>query len=144
MSRARIAANGVFIPNNMEAQAMRTLTAAVLSAALLAPGASAFAAPSGVEAAFGNTVVSTYPDGRTAMLWLKPNHTYDAVGRHRRPSTGTWSVKGDKVCLKQKTPRAAPFAYCTAFPGGGVGATWSGKAVTGERIKTRLVAGHVS
>ncbi|MBX7249318.1 MAG: hypothetical protein K1X35_09800 [Caulobacteraceae bacterium] len=103
----------------------------------------AAAGATGLDAAFGNTVVSTYPDGRTALLWLKPDGTYDAMGRRRTPSSGTWALKGDKVCLKQKKPRAVPFTYCTAVPTGGVGASWTGKAVTGEKIRIKLVAGRI-
>jgi hypothetical protein len=130
----------------------RLITRSVVAAASLiallavdAPGA--FADAPGAEkltAAFGNTVVSTYPDGRTAMLWLKPNGTYNAVGRRRTPSSGVWTVRGNKVCLKQKKPRAVPFSYCTPVPEGGIGASWGGKAVTGEKIRIRLVAGRAS
>ncbi len=88
--------------------------------------------------AFGNTVVSTYPDGRTALLWLRPDGSYAAKGRRRTPSSGTWSVKADKVCLKQLKPMRAPFSYCTPLPDG---ETWKAKAVTGEPITVRIVGG---
>jgi hypothetical protein len=119
------------------------LIAAASVAALFTADASV-ASPSSVRAAFGNTVVSTYPDGRTGLLWLKADGTYNAMGRRRTPSSGTWSVKGEKVCLKQRKPRAAPIAYCTKFPNGGVGASWQGRAVTGEKITIKLVQGRVS
>lgn len=117
------------------------LAAAAL--ALIAPEAHG-ASGSGVESAFGNTIVSTYPDGRTGLLWLNANGTYTAKGRRRTPSSGTWTVRGQKVCLKQKKPKAAPFAFCTSFRQGGVGTSWTAKAVTGERITVKLVAGRVS
>jgi hypothetical protein len=91
-----------------------------------------------VERAFGNTVVSTYPDGRTGLLWLKADGTYTAKGRRRTPSSGTWSVKGEKMCLKQVKPMKAPFSYCTRLPSG---TSWSAKAVTGEPIKVTIVPG---
>lgn len=118
-------------------------SAAAFCGLLIAAEAPA-AGPSSVQAAFGNTVVSTYPDGRTGLLWMKPDGTYSAVGRRRTPSSGVWTVKGSKVCLKQKKPRSAPFSYCTAFPDGGVGASWQGRAVTGEKITIRLVRGRVA
>ena len=95
-----------------------------------------------VSAAFGNTIVSTYPDGRTAELWLHPDGGYDAMGRRKDPSSGHWKVKGEKVCLKQKKPIPVPFTYCAAIMPGGVGASWTGKAVTGEPIRIRLVRGR--
>lgn len=122
---------------------MKRFLAAAALAALFGADVSA-AAPSSVQAAFGNTVVSTYPDGRTGLLWIKADGTYTAKGRRRLPSSGTWSVRGEKVCLKQKKPKAAPLAYCTKFPNGGVGASWQGRAVTGEKITIKLVRGRLA
>jgi hypothetical protein len=51
-------------------------------------------------------------------------------------------VKGEKLCLKQQKPMAGPFSYCTPVKSGGVGTSWIGKAVTGERIRIELVAGR--
>ncbi len=122
---------------------MKRFLLAAAALALIAPEAQA-AKGSGVESAFGNTIVSTYPDGRTGLLWLNANGTYTAKGRRRTSSSGTWTVRGQKVCLKQKKPKAAPFAFCTPFKEGGVGASWTAKAVTGERITIKLVGGRVS
>ena len=110
---------------------------------LAAPAALALcaAAPidtSALEPAFGNTVVSTYPDGRTAELWLQRDGAYTAMGRRGDRSSGHWSLKGDKVCLKQSKPFWSPFTYCTGLPSG---STWSAKAVTGEPVKVRVVQG---
>ncbi len=114
----------------------------LLTVALLAAPVAALAADAApLERAFGNTVVSTYPDGRTALLWLKKDGTYTAKGRHRTPSSGSWSLKAEKVCLKQAKPRAVPFRYCTALPSG---ASWKAKAVTGEPITVRIVKGVAS
>ena len=106
----------------------------------LAFATSAVASPArdSLAKAFGNTVVSTYPDGRTGLLWLKPDGTYSAKGRHRTSSSGTWTLKGAKMCLSQKKPVWAPFAYCTALPSS---TTWNAKAVTGEPITVRIVKG---
>jgi hypothetical protein len=109
---------------------------AVLAAA--APSASA----AEVSRAFGNTIVSTYPDGRTAELWLRADGSYTAQGRRGDGSGGRWSVKGAKLCLKQARPFPAPFSYCTQIPASGMDRPWSAKAVTGEQISVRLVSGH--
>jgi hypothetical protein len=100
--------------------------------------------PALVEKAFGNTIVSTYPDGRTAELWLKPDGTYTAEGRRHDPSRGHWRVKGNRLCLSQVRPMPSPFTYCTAIPASGMGGAWPAKAVSGERITVRLVHGHRS
>jgi hypothetical protein len=118
---------------------MKTL---LIAAALLALPATGQAAAK-IDAAFGNTIVSTYPDGRTGHLWIAKDGTYTSTGRRKTPSSGKWSIKGGQVCLKQRKPSPAPFAFCTAAPGGGVGTTWSAKAVTGEKIRVKLVKGIV-
>lgn len=99
-------------------------------------------APSPLEPAFANTVVSTYPDGRTAKLWLEPDGTYRGEGRRGKPSSGRWRLEGDRMCFRQSRPFPAPFSYCTPVVQGGVGAVWSGKAVTGEPIRIELVPGR--
>src|SRR3954462_8648351 len=69
-----------------------------------------------VAAAFGNTVMSIYPDGRTQKIWLHPDGLWDGLGRDGKPLAGKWTVKSDKVCLRQTRPPTLPFSYCTAFP----------------------------
>lgn len=109
--------------------------------AALAAAASAASGGTTLKAAFGNTILSTYPDGRQAQLWLHPDGTYAAEGRRGDRSAGKWTAKGAKVCLKQSQPHAFPFSYCAPAPAGGVGTAWSGKAVTGEPIRIKLVRG---
>jgi hypothetical protein len=115
---------------------------AALSGAFAGLVMSAAAAPSPVAAAFGGTIVSTYPDGRKAELYLHRDGTYAARGRRGDPSKGRWRVKGDKLCLSQSSPLSVPFDYCTPIPAGGLSAAWSAKAVTGEPIRVRLVKGR--
>jgi hypothetical protein len=94
-----------------------------------------------MEKAFGSTIVSTYPDGRQGELWLNKDGTYTAAGRRQDRSSGAWQVKGDKLCMKQKTPFPTPFSYCTAIPSSGIDTSWSGKAFTGEPLSIKLVKG---
>jgi hypothetical protein len=105
-------------------------------------GGPAHAAPGSddpeIKKAFAGTIVSTYPDGRKARLWLNPDGSYTAAGRRNDRSSGRWTIKGEKVCLKQSKPFSAPFAFCTPKP---AAATWNAKAFTGEPIKVRLVDG---
>jgi hypothetical protein len=98
-----------------------------------------------LEMAFGSTIVSTYPDGRQAELWLKRDGTYDMEGRRHDRSSGTWQVKADdqqgqKLCFKQHKPFPAPFSYCTPAPQD-INRPWNAKAVTGEAVSVRLVHG---
>jgi hypothetical protein len=100
------------------------------------------AAPAAVDAAFGNTILSTYPDGRTGELWLHPDGSYAAEGRRGDPSSGHWSTRGEKLCLKQSKPAPSFISFCTALPRAGLGAGWTTKALTGETIRVRLVHGR--
>jgi hypothetical protein len=121
---------------------LRTLALFALAASVVASGAEA--APSPLAQTFGNTIVSTYPDGRQAELWLQPNGAYTAEGRKSDGSSGHWKVKDGKLCLHQSSPFPAPFDFCTAIPNRKMGASWSAKAVTGEAIRVKVVKGHYS
>lgn len=103
-----------------------------------APLAVLAAEPSPLARAFGNTVVSTYPDGRTALVWLRKDGTYSGETRRRTPTSGTWSLKAGKVCLKQSRPVAVPFSYCTELP---ATESWKARAVTGEPVTMKVVKG---
>ena len=92
--------------------------------------------------AFGNTILSTYPDGRTAELWLHPDGGYTAEGRKGDPSSGHWSMKGEKLCLKQSKPMPSFIAFCRSVPANGLRDGYATKAVSGETIQVRLVRGH--
>lgn len=114
--------------------------AALICVSLVFP--TTVAAQSGIEPAFGNTIVSTYPDGRTARAWLRPDGTYVGQGRRGGRSSGRWTVKGDRVCMRQSRPIPFPTPYCTPLVSGAVGTRWSAKAVTGESVMMSLVAGQ--
>lgn len=95
-----------------------------------------------LAAAFGNTVTTTYPDGRTQKIWLRADGTWTGLSRNRQPLAGSWSTKGDKVCMRQKKPPTLPFSYCTAFPADAhVGVAWSSKDFGGTSIRLRLDPG---
>lgn len=96
-----------------------------------------------LEAAFGNTITSTYPSGRSAKLWLSRDGTYRGQGAKGAPSSGVWSMKGASLCLKQKKPFSAPVTYCSPIPEGAkVGTAWDAKSLKGERLKNQIVAGR--
>ena len=94
-----------------------TLIRVVLAAAASLAGLNAQAMDLGrVAAAFGNTVMTIYPDGRTQKIWLHPDGSWDGTSRRNEPLSGKWTLKGDKVCLRQSKPPTLPFSYCTGFP----------------------------
>jgi hypothetical protein len=98
--------------------------------------------PRGVAAAFGNTIKAVYEDGKFQRIWIRADGTWEAIGRRGKWSSGKWSQKGEKVCLRQTKPFPAPFSYCTRFPpDGGLGAVWASKDMTGQPIQLTLVKG---
>ena len=115
------------------------LFAALLSSALALAAA---AAPANVGAAFGNTLLTIDPDGRSRKIWLKPDGTWTGLSRRGLDLAGKWTVKGDAVCLSQSKPRL-PGRMCQKFPtepGVGVQA----KDPTGKSVQVKLVKGHVT
>lgn len=98
-----------------------------------------------VRAAFGNTVLSTYPDGRSQKVWLHPNGKWTGLSRRGNNLAGTWTVKGQKVCFKQTKPPTLPISFCSDFPDHPtVGVSWTSKDLTGTPIKLSLVRGVVT
>jgi hypothetical protein len=96
-----------------------------------------------VATAFGNTVLSVYPDGRSQKIWLQPDGTWTGLSRRGIALAGKWTIKGEKVCLRQSKPPTLPFSFCQVFPqdpSTGVDA----KDMTGTPIHLKLVTGHVS
>jgi hypothetical protein len=102
----------------------------------------AWSAPTGIDAAFGNTIVSTFPDGREGKLWLEPDGTYTGEGRRHDTSSGGWTLKGGDLCIQQHKPIPVPFNYCTPIPNTGVGSHWNAKSVFGDPIVISVVAGR--
>ena len=84
------------------------------------------------------TIISTYPDGRKGKLWLSADGTYTAAGGKNDQSSGHWTLKADKVCLKQSRPIPTPFSICTPKP---TSRTWKAKAVSGEPISVNIEPG---
>ena len=115
------------------------LLAACLAAPLAAHAAAA--SPANVSAAFGNTVLTIDPDGRSRKIWLQPDGTWTGLSRRGLDLAGKWTVQGDKVCLSQSKPRLFG-SMCEEFPTEpevGIEA----KDPTGKMVRLKLVKGHV-
>ena len=98
-----------------------------------------------VAAAFGNTVMSVYPDGRSQKIWMQPDGSWVGKSRRGNALAGTWAVKAEKVCVKQSQPPTLPIAYCIAFPADPhVGSSWSAKDMSGTAITLKIVKGKVT
>jgi len=98
---------------------------------------------SALALAFGNTVVSTYPDGRHQFLWLQPDGSWTGIARDGKTLSGRWTLSKDgRACLRQMRPPTLPFSYCTRLPQTAtLGVSWPAKDVIGRRIELSLVGG---
>lgn len=115
------------------------LVAALLAAPLAAQAASAQTA--NVEAAFGNTLLTIDPDGRSRKIWLRPDGSWTGLSRRGLDLAGKWKVEGDKVCLSQSKP-ALFGSMCQVFPTDPkVGVET--KDPTGKSVQLKLVKGRV-
>ncbi len=116
----------------------------LLATFLAAPAlAHAAAAPSAdVSAAFGNTLLTIDPDGRSRKIWLKPDGTWSGLSRRGLDLAGKWTVQDDKVCLRQSKPRLLG-SMCEKFPTD-PGISVQSKDPTGKRVQLKLVKGRVT
>lgn len=127
---------------------MTRLKLLLLAAALAAPlAAHSAASPSAaspsadVRTAFGNTIMTIDPDGRSRKIWLKPDGTWTGLSRRGLDLAGKWRVKGEKVCLSQSKP-FLPGSMCERFPTNPkVGVEI--RDPTGKTVQVKLVRGHV-
>jgi len=118
---------------------------AALAAALIAGAARAADAPDAqaaqaVQATFGNTVFSMYADGRSQKIWLHPDGTWIGKSRRGKDLAGKWTLKGDKVCLKQSSPPTLPISFCQVMPKDPQ-VTLTSKDLTGQTIHLKIVKG---
>ena len=116
----------------------RTLCAATLAVACLFAGA----ARADMDSAFGNTVVSRYPDGGWVKHWFNPDGTYSAQFSDGRRLAARWSVSGERVCLTNMRPYMLIPRFCTTMVDADVGQTWQSRDPMGRRVQNVLVAGR--
>ncbi|CAN1504619.1 hypothetical protein MCEMIH16_00607 [Caulobacteraceae bacterium] len=114
----------------------------LLAATVIAASAAVPASTPGLEPAFGNTIITTYPNGKSTRTWLHRDGTYEALRSNGERTGGAWKVKGDQLCITQKRPVYVPVAFCTPIVPGGVGASWAAKGLLGEPVRNVLAAGR--
>jgi hypothetical protein len=121
-----------------------TKSGLLIAVALVAPLAAHAAPPlrGDISGAFGNTLLTIDPDGRSRKIWLKPDGSWAGKSRRGLDLAGSWTVKGEKVCLKQSKPRL-PGSMCERFPTE-IGAGVSVKDPSGKTVQLRLVEGHIT
>jgi hypothetical protein len=125
----------------------RLIPAAIAATAFCAPAARAADArpvdpdvQHTVQATFGNTVMSIYPDGRSQKIWLHADGTWDGKSRRNIALSGKWTMKGDKVCLRQSRPPTLPISFCQTMPKD-PDVTLTSHDLTGQTIHLKIVKG---
>ncbi|MBA4804417.1 MAG: hypothetical protein H2038_07190 [Brevundimonas sp.] len=95
-----------------------------------------------INAAFGNTVVSRYPDGGWVKHWFNPDGSYAAQFSDGRRLAARWSVRGERVCLTNIRPNMLIPRFCTDMIQADVGDSWQSRDPLGRRVQNVLVAGR--
>ena len=111
-------------------------------AAVAVIGLAALPAQAGTwTGAYGNTIVSTYQDGRVVKVYVQPDHTYSIALPGGKTLKGTWADANGESCFTLSNP--APGAKPTCFPEKAykVGDTFSGKDASGS-FTGKIVAGR--
>jgi hypothetical protein len=101
------------------------------------------AAKADIEQAFGNTLVSHYPDGGWVRHWFNPDGSYSARFSSGRTITGRWRVEGDRVCLNNITPAIMMISrFCSPMISASVGERWESRDPLGRRVTNVLQRGR--
>jgi hypothetical protein len=101
------------------------------------------AANAEIEQAFGNTLVSHYPDGGWVRHWFNPDGSYTARFSSGRTITARWRVEGDRICLNNITPAMMMISrFCSPMVTAGVGETWVSRDPLGRRVTNVLQRGR--
>ncbi len=84
--------------------------------------------------AYGNTIVSTYTDGRVVKVFVEADHTYSVVLPNGTTLKGTWADADGRSCFSVTDPPPAPGAAptCFALREYKVGDTFEGADSTGS------------
>lgn len=96
----------------------------------------------GMTAAYGNTILSTYPDGGWVKHWFDPDNSYAARFSDGRRLTARWRIEGRNVCLTNIRPNMFVPRFCSRMVEARVGDTWTSRDPLGRRVSNTLVAGR--
>jgi len=103
---------------------LRTLTLAALFAAALTP-----ALADTWTGVYGNTITSTYSDGRVVKVYVNADHSYSVVLPDGKTLNGTWADADGQSCF---TLAAGGKPSCFPIKEYKVGDSFSGTDATGS------------
>lgn len=117
----------------------KLLGALVLLAALAGPGS----ASADMDEAFGNTVLSRYPDGGWVKHWFNQDGSYSAEFSDGRRLAARWRVEGQRVCLNGIRPAFMMISrFCSPLIQADLGQTWVSRDPLGRRVTNVLQRGR--
>lgn len=119
---------------------MRTMIGAIaLAAAMVSP----MAASAEMDDAFGNTVLSRYPDGGWVKHWFNQDGSYAAEFSDGRRLAARWRVEGERVCLNGIRPAFMMISrFCSPLIRADVGQSWTSRDPLGRRVTNVLQRGR--
>ena len=110
-----------------------------LAAAVAAP----MTASAEMDEAFGNTVLSRYPDGGWVKHWFDRDGAYTAEFSDGRRLAARWRVEGERVCLNGIRPAFMMISrFCSPMIQASVGETWVSRDPLGRRVTNVLQRGR--
>jgi hypothetical protein len=92
--------------------------------------------------AFGNTIVSHYPNGQWVKHFFEPDGRYVSQFSDGRHLSARWSREGDKICLTGFRPRQILPRFCSRMVEADIGQSWQARDPLGRTIRNELVAGR--
>lgn len=119
---------------------MRKLFGALALAVMAAAPVSAWAE---MDEAFGNTVLSRYPDGGWVKHWFDRDGTYAAEFSDGRRLAARWRVEGERVCLNGIRPAFMMISrFCSPMIEASIGESWVSRDPLGRRVTNVLQRGR--
>ena len=109
--------------------------------ALMAVGA-ASSARADMSNAFGNTIVSHYPNGQWVKHFFDPDGRYTSQFSDGRRLNARWTAENGKICLSDFAPRQILPRFCSRMVEASVGDSWQARDPLGRNIRNELVAGR--
>ena len=96
-----------------------------------------------MAAAFGNTVISRYPDGGWVKHWFDRDGGYSAEFSDGRRIRGSWRIEGERLCLNGITPSIMLIRrFCSPMVAVRQGETWASRDPLGRRVQNQLLQGR--
>ncbi len=113
-----------------------------LIAGLTATMAAAWPASADMSNAFGNTIVSHYPNGQWVKHFFEPDGRYTSQFSDGRRLSARWTAEDGRICLSGFSPRQILPRFCSRMVQVEVGETWRARDPLGRTIRNELVAGR--